>query len=215
MLLAELVVGTDDRALEEAPDAFYGVGVNVSADPFLGTVVDRFMPRVLVRNALVGLPLIGVDRLSIISDVGLDKCVKRLAVVALLDLEADGATTLDRADDDCFVVSVSPPLTPNLAAYVGLVNLYDTAEHPYAGIPHRSTDAVAEIPSRFVTNADHPFDLIGRDTLLRLTDNERGEKPCSQRQVRVMEDRASGYAELVMAGVAIKLRPILDWGDSI
>ncbi len=38
--MADLVIRAHNRAFEEAPDAFYGVGVDIAAHGFLSTVPD-------------------------------------------------------------------------------------------------------------------------------------------------------------------------------
>src|SRR5437016_2179630 len=48
MLDAELVVGADDRALEERPDALYRVGMHIGPYPLASRVVDRLMGGVVV-----------------------------------------------------------------------------------------------------------------------------------------------------------------------
>lgn len=64
MLLAQLVVRTDDATLEQAPRAFDGLRVNLAAHPFLVTVIDALVRRVSVPDAPVGWPLVGVDVLG-------------------------------------------------------------------------------------------------------------------------------------------------------
>jgi hypothetical protein len=38
-----ILIGTDDRAFEEAPYVLYGVGMNISTDIFVQPVIDRLM----------------------------------------------------------------------------------------------------------------------------------------------------------------------------
>ena len=64
MLLAQLVVRTDDATLEQAPRAFDGLRVNLAAHPFLVTVIDALVPGVGVSDATIGGPLVGVDVLG-------------------------------------------------------------------------------------------------------------------------------------------------------
>src|SRR3990172_2520460 len=130
MLCAELVVAPDDRPLEEAPNAFHAVCVHVGADPFLDVVVNRLMTGVLVSDALVGRPRVGVDGLSVVGDHGLDKAMQRLLVVALLDPEPDFATALDGPHDHRLIATVAPALAPRLAANKRLVYLDKATQGP-------------------------------------------------------------------------------------
>ena len=59
VLGADLVERSDDRALEEAPDAFNAVGVDVAQDPFLFGVPDGLMAGVVVSDSEVGLECTG------------------------------------------------------------------------------------------------------------------------------------------------------------
>ena len=68
MLSGHLVERTDDGTLEQRPDAFDGVGVNVADGPFLDGVVDRLVTSVVVCDAQVGGQFVGVDRPSLASD---------------------------------------------------------------------------------------------------------------------------------------------------
>lgn len=65
MLDGELVVRTDHGAVEEAPNGFDGVGMNLSAYPFVGVVVDVLVLGVGVPDAPVGAQRVGVDRFGV------------------------------------------------------------------------------------------------------------------------------------------------------
>src|SRR5437867_2335689 len=65
MLGADLMIRTDHRSLEQAPNALDAVGVNVSADPLFFVVIDSFVLRVGIPDATVGPPLIGDDPLRL------------------------------------------------------------------------------------------------------------------------------------------------------
>ena len=51
MLRADLMEAADDAPLEQAPDTFDGVGVDIAHDPFVDAVVDCLMPGVVVSDA--------------------------------------------------------------------------------------------------------------------------------------------------------------------
>src|SRR5438067_1609699 len=53
MLGGELVVGADDRALEQTPDAFHGVGMDLRPNPLFGAVVHPLVARVVVPDSEV------------------------------------------------------------------------------------------------------------------------------------------------------------------
>ena len=61
MLSRHLVVGTDERAVEEAPYVLYGVCMDSTSYPFLSAMIDCLMAGVIVPDAPVGGPVIGID----------------------------------------------------------------------------------------------------------------------------------------------------------
>ena len=58
MLGRDFMIRADNRAFEEAPDALYGIGMNIAAHPFLVPVGDCLMPCILVSDATVTGPFI-------------------------------------------------------------------------------------------------------------------------------------------------------------
>ena len=78
----QLVVRPDDRPLQQAPYAFYGVGVNIAANPFLGVVVDRLW--LMTPDGAVGGQVVGVN-VGFGGDVVADEVAEALAVAAADD----------------------------------------------------------------------------------------------------------------------------------
>jgi hypothetical protein len=85
---------------------------------------------------------------------------------------------------------------------------FDSAAQLASGLipgQHRLTNTVAKIPRRLVApDAKQPHDLKRGDALLGFTDKVGCEKPFGQGQVRIIKNRASRYAELVVALLATK-----------
>src|SRR5258708_35182898 len=59
------------------------------------------------------------------------------------------------------------------------------------------------MPSGTVIHAEVTFQLLCRDALLRFTYERNSQKPFGEGQVRVIEDRAAGSAELLPTGQAL------------
>ena len=72
---------------------------------------------------------------------------------------------------------------------------------------------MAEIPCRFVGHAESPLELIGAHALLGLAEQVDAQEPLPQRQMGIVEDRASGHGELIAALVAVKLVALYDLRD--
>lgn len=77
MFDAYLMITADNRALQEAPDAFHSVSVNVATNPFLRAMANAFVARVHIFNSPIGRKLISVDRLSVGCGVVVNELVKR------------------------------------------------------------------------------------------------------------------------------------------
>lgn len=101
MFHTELVVRADDCPIQQTPDGFDGVGMNVATDPFLGGVVDCLMDRVLIPDAVITGVGVGVDRYRFVGDIGSDEVVEDMSggIRAAGDTEADVAAPLDSAQD--------------------------------------------------------------------------------------------------------------------
>ena len=65
MFTANLVIGTNNRALEKAEDVLNGVCVNIATHPFFITMAYCFMSSVVVCYAFVSRPIISVYRICI------------------------------------------------------------------------------------------------------------------------------------------------------
>jgi len=52
--------------------------------------------------------------------------------------------------------------------------------------------------------SDGALNLTGRHSLFCFTQKQRGHEPFRQRQVRIIENRASGHSELIVAILAVE-----------
>ena len=211
VLRADLMPCADDRALQEAPDALYGVRVDLAYHPLLFGVLDRRMARVRVRDTEVGFQFIRVDGFGIGPGVPGDKRVKRGPLDVWDSLDTDLSTALDGSGDP----RLAGPDAALLTADKGFVHFDDTEESGAAsdGALHGRPDPVAQVPRRLVGDANRSLDLVRADALLRLTNQVDGDEPLPERKVRVIEDGSRGNAESVAAPVTVELVPSLDLGD--
>jgi hypothetical protein len=76
MLDAHLVIGTDDGAFKQAPNALNAIGVNVAYNPLLGGVINPTMLSVLILNSPICGHFVCVDRLCIRRGVIFDELLK-------------------------------------------------------------------------------------------------------------------------------------------
>lgn len=202
MLGADFMPRSHNTALQKREGRFHGVCVNVAdnVDPVL--VPNRPVPLHADSPHGVGVSdvLVRDNHVHILADVLTDVLGerRRLGIGSMKESEFAGA--LADADDNFFVLPApAPSLTLNLAADVGLVHLNRSGEFARCSLEHRSADAMAEVPSRFVADSERPLNLAGRHALLGLAKQKRSEKPLLKGQVRIVEDRTDSRAELVLA----------------
>ena len=74
----------------------------------------------------------------------------------------------------------------------------------FAALLHRFTDSVRKVPRCPIVDAQVPLKLASAHPLLGFTDQRNREKPLRKRQVRVMEYRATGSAELLSTRETLK-----------
>ena len=130
MLGAQLMVSPNDRALEQAPDILDVVGVDFASNVLLDAVIDRLMPRVVIRNTLIWRPVIGVDHFRFSGGSGTNEPVKGFTASPVHHLEPDVTISLHSAGNDGFVLPIAVPLATHLATNERLVNLDFATQRP-------------------------------------------------------------------------------------
>jgi len=122
MLDTHLMIGTYDGTLEQAPDTFNAVGVNVSNNPFLNRVSNDAMLSVGVFDSPVGREFVSVDRFCIGRGIVLNELMKRWLVRMGNDLQSNFALSLHGSDGDSFVSLVSTSHAAHPAQKMGAVH---------------------------------------------------------------------------------------------
>jgi len=203
MLGADSVPRPHNAALEERKSGFYSVGVNVSHDVYTGTMVNlfvvstiRFPHRCLVRNMVIC-----ENDLHVLGNILADVTCERSAFSVLSVEEAEIAVALADAYNDFLIVVLSDvALTAHLAADVSNVHFNFPIQHRLIGLRHCVPNAMAEIPSRFVSaDTERALNLTGGHSLLRFAEEIGSGKPSLKGQMRVIEHGSSCDRELVAA----------------
>lgn len=208
MLGANFVPASRDAAFQERECRFNGIGVNVRSAPdvFFFPVIHFLVP-MIADSLSVRRQFIGDNHVHVLGDIFFDVLCERTNFRVLGMEEAKIAVALADADDYFFVGALLPaPIfsrAMQATADIGFIHLDRSIEHLAVYLFHRRADAMAEIPSGFVADSECALDLAGGHSLFRFAEQERGEKPLVQGQVRVIENRASGDGELVVATLAV------------
>ena len=218
MLNANLVERADDRALEETPNAFDTVGVNVTNYPFKVSMADAFVSRVVVSDAEIGTQFVGIERFGFVlgdrGDEGMNRGFLDIGDASESDLPAalqrtsnvDALVTRDAATTALPVFGIAP--VGNQHRFVE----FDDSKESGASVQrlHRFADTMAEIPRGFVSGAERSLHLVGAHGFLALDHEIDSGKPLPERKLGVVEDRSRRDREAVAASVTVELIPSRD-----
>lgn len=208
VLCRNLVPRTHDSALQKGERGFNRVRVNVALHVDVPLVPNRLVLSSLMKflgGFAVLVEFIGEKHVHVLADVFFDELAERTRLYVLSVKEPEFAAALPDADHYFLVfVPVLMSASGILSADVGFVHLYLARQHRPVGLHHGVSDAMAEVPSGFVADSNGPLNLTGRNSFLRLTEQERRKKPCFQRQVGIVEDGSSGHSKLVITVLAVE-----------
>jgi len=201
MLLADLMVGTHDRPLEQAPDAFNGVGMHLAPHPFLLGVIDGQMLRIMIADALVRHPFIRNDLFRVGRCELLNEATKLLSGSVRNDAHPHITATLNDACNNGFIgeVVAAPAPAYLLSTDEGFIRFDRSFKQLRGGLRHSGTDTMTEIPRGLVGHTDHALHLVGGNALFGFDGQVDRHKPFLQGQVRIVEDRSCRDRELVAA----------------
>ena len=215
--IRHLVMGADDPALNQRPEAFDGVGVHRADNVLVVRVADDFV-RIFAGESLVANPFVRNQQAHLVGDDLPDEALERRGIVALDHAGNHAAVALDRADDRSLArteaattgaatVTNVPVLC--LAADISFVNLDRAEQLALGAVLHRDPDAMAHIPSGFVgAGAKHPVDLMRAHALFRVVHEERDLEPLAQGIFGVLEDGFGNDREPIAVLVAALAEPM-------
>jgi len=195
----DFMIGTDDRALEKAPNVLNGVSVNIAPDVLVNAVVDRLMARVMVSDTPIRTPFVSIDCFGIRSGSVLDELVESLLAPVRDNFETYLAVSLHSTHHDSLVAMIGAALALYLTTNPCLVNLYNPLEGHRIGVLHGLPYPVAEIPSCLVGYPYRALELIGGDTLLGFNHQVHGGKPLPKGKMAVVENSTGSDGELIAA----------------
>src|SRR5271155_3587712 len=191
-------VGSLQLALEQAPEVFHTVGVNLSINVLFG-VVDNLVLESLLLESHVGHERIGIDRAAsfdVSANIGLQKMFLAIAD----DSSANLTTAFKNALNSSLVfgTSIGNPALAFVSVHVSgkaanesFVNFNlgpGTAKlHKRANL-HREPDAVEHEPSGLLSDAKSAANLIGTDTVFTIRNHPNSDKPLVQANWRILKD---------------------------
>jgi len=209
MLCAESMPSTRDSALQETERGFDGIGMSIAINVDLSLVAHSLVGAAsessFHHGLRIGAPFIGHNHVNVLADILADIFCEGSGLCIAGMEEAQIAATLTDTDNDLFVVLKAATYSDSLAADIGFVYFHFTVEHISLAFDHGSPDSMAEIPCCLVAaDADCALNLASRHAFLGFAEQKRSGKPFRKRQVGIIEDRASGYGELIIALFAVE-----------
>lgn len=197
MLLADMVEGAGDAALQDREVTLDGVGVNVATDIFLDAVVDGLMAEVPVHMAV--LPSIVGDEQGLVIDLGHEDRAESGRGNAGDVMRTDVTIALDQGEDSLLTPTATELLGGALApmpvlllaadeGLVGFDGLALSTKRTKATFLHGFADAMRHEPSGLEGNAQGPVKLVGADALLAGANKVDRDQPITHGDMAGLED---------------------------
>jgi hypothetical protein len=206
---ADSMPGTHDAALEKRERRFDRIGIDIALRVDAEFVPDCFVASRLakvLRCALVGLEIIREQHVHVLADILADEFFERATLNVCGMKETKIAAALpDAYNNFLALVKRTFALPPIFSTDECFVHFDFAAKHRPIRFDHRGPDAMAEIPSGFVASkAQRALNLARGHAFFRFTEKQSCQEPFVERKMRVIEDRASGDSELIVALLAVE-----------
>ena len=205
-----MLIDTDHAALEDAEEAFDGVGGDALVLPvhvLAPAMVDGNVIGEIPTQSLVGLGFVG-DQACLAGNRFTEKRADGCRAEIGDDLAVGSAgVAVDQAHYGVFVSrAAAAPFHAGLVADVGFIDLDAAAtgaELLQIASGHGFADTVAKEPSGLHGALKHPLDLTGADALLGGAEEVDDLQPQVKRQVAGLEDGPHTHGERLFASVAL------------
>jgi hypothetical protein len=209
ILLADVMVGSDHAALEQAPEVFQVISVNFAAYIFTLTMCHKFVLIALSVQVAIPFVFIGRDQINLIAHGLADESVQGSSVCIFDDLANHVALAANRADytdlpgmgraAPAVLLTLFPVSIFLFAAKKRLVNLDDPHQLLELRVFHCGAQPMAHVPSRLVRPApDLALNLESANALLGIEHLPEHFKPDLQREFGVLTDRPASDAEAIV-----------------
>jgi len=201
-------VGSLGAALEQTPEIFESVSMDLPVNVFFG-VVNDLVRESLFLESLIGHERVGVDRAACF-DVSANVSLQSVFFAIANYSAANFSTTFQNADDGYFVFSASLS-NPALA----LIRMHEaggtaneslihfdfapaSAEFQNRAVLHRKTDAMKHEPRGLLSYTESAGNFVGTDSVLAVRDQPHSDQPLTEGQGRILKDGADFDGELAL-----------------
>ena len=210
MLCAQLMPATAQAALEKGESGFDGVGVGIAANVLFDSMPDHLVfDSHALCDAAIHVEFIGEQDFDVFSQVLAHELFNGASGHILGMKQPEFTIPLPNPDNGALLGSASAPgESLSASADIGFINFDLPVHHGLVAFGHCSADSVAKIPSCLVaSDSERALNLTSGHSFFRFAEQQRSEEPFRKRQVRVIEDRASHDAELIIAILTVVERP--------
>jgi len=208
-------IGSLESALEQAPEVFESVSVNLPVNVFFGVVNDLVLES-LFSESLIGHERIGVDRASRF-DMSVNLSLQSMLFAIANDRAANFSTTFKNAHYSGFVFCAS--LSNSALALIGVHESSGTADESFvyfdlAAVPakfqnrtilHCKPDTMEHKPSGLLSDAKSAANFVRTDSVFAVRNHPNGDKPLVERQRGILHDGSNLDRELPMGMDALAL----------
>jgi len=213
IFFTDVVMRSNNTTLQQAPERFDVVGMDLTAYIFACPMGDDFV-RIEVPQIAVSAPFIRRDQANFVGDGLFNKQTQGVSGRVLDHLTDHVALTRDRADHGrlagmsgtatAILLTILPVPIFLFAADIGFVHFDDAHQLLELRVFHRGSQPMAHVPRRLVCTApDLALNLECADALFAVQDLPENLEPSFERILGVLENRAADDAEaVVLAGLA-------------
>jgi hypothetical protein len=205
VLLTDVVEAAHDPALQERPERFDVVGMNLTAHVFALRVRDGFVAITELAKVLIAAPLVSSDQINLVADGFADEPIERSRVCLFDHLADHVAFATNRADNGSFaaqagnVLLLIPVAVLIFSIDAGFINFNDAHKLAELRVLHGRAQAHAHVPSGLVGCATNlALNLHRANAFLGVENLPENLEPSLERVFGVLEDCPADDAETIV-----------------
>ena len=212
VLGADLVIRTNQAALQKAPHVFDGIDMRVPRCNLFGFVDFLVLHR--AANGIVSGQCVSDDHFDVLSKIRLNEFRQRFFVQLGHGFKANLTAAFNHSGNRRLARRAAPALPRLASPDIRFIGFNDAIERAVVWL-HGMADSVTEMPRRLVGHAKRAFHLIGGHAFLRFAHEINGQKPFPKRQMRIVKYAAGCHRKLVATGIAIVLVALRDCRNAL
>ena len=211
VFLAYMMIGADDSALKQRPEAINILSVYFTAHILASGVSYRVMSIAQSAQGPIARRFIGRNQINLIAYRHLNKTIEGANIHSFDHLTDHITLTADRADDR----NLPRWTAPNMQALVGVFVLFFSAQKGFVNFDdahqllevwvfHSGPEPMTHIESTLIrSGADHPMNLKRADSFLRREHQVQDFKPRAKGHLGFLKNRSGLEGEAVRRAVIL------------